>query len=556
MKKIFLLLIPVLFTLSCKKMLNEDVRSQAIFDYMNTPAGFDDAIKAAYSSLRNFYGTERGMTLTVFGTDTYTMGSDGGFKFVNQYTSQLDARVSIIREIWNEFYIAINTCNMAIDIAPQVAGISAQTKKVRVAEAKFLRAHYFFVLTQMFGPIPLPLKGNMSVTTEATREPLDKVYNVIVTDLQAAIPDLELKPADYGRATKAAAEHLLARVYLTKATSVAKSPNDYSQALTYAKNVIYNYGFKLLPDFAKVFEQGSGEKNDEVIWSVQYTNDPRTNGDGNSAHLYFLMEYDVLPGMQRDVENGRPFKRFRPTKFTLDTLMKDRVNDVRYEKSFKHVFYANNANTIPKWTAADAPTPDLIGKPKYALGDTAIWLPGVELPSAVIKSKPYAVYTPKQYTPKIYPSLIKFLDPLRPDKTASAGSRDFLAFRLAETYLIAAEAAMYTGDNVAAANFINAVRWRAARTSADPVQNAAYKAAMTATPSQMDIDFILDERGRELLGEQFRWFDLVRTGKLLERTRKSNPDAATFLKEYHALRPIPQDQIDRTTSPFPQNPGY
>lgn len=221
------------------------------------------------------------------------------------------------------------------------------------------------------------------------------------------------------------------------------------------------------------------------------------------------------------------------------------MNDTRYEKSFKHVFYSNNAATIPK----------VNGVPKYNVGDTCIWLPGVDLPASVVNSKPYAVYLPKQYTAKVFPTLNKFLDPLRPDRTFETGSRDFIICRLAETYLIAAEAAMYTGDNISAANFINAVRLRAARVSNNPDQSAAYRAAITVSASRMNIDFILDERGRELLGEQFRWFDLVRTGKLVERVKKWNPDA-TAIKDYHILRPIPQDQIDRTTNKFAQNPGY
>ncbi len=547
MKKIFLYTIAILSLTSCKKMLEEDVRTQALFEYMNTATGFEDAVRSAYSSLRTYYATERGMTLTVFGTDTYTMGADGAFKYVNQYTPELDGRVPIIREVWNEFYVAINTCNSVIDIAPQITGISDKIKNTRIAEVRFLRAHNFFILAQMFGPIPLPLQSNRSIVTEAAREPLDKVYAAIISDLDFAVQNLEVKPADYGRASKAAAEHLLARVYLTKATSSAKEATDYSKALENAKKVIDTFGFKLLPDFATVFEQGSGEKNDEVIWSIQYTNDPRTNSTGNSAHLYFIMEYDVLPGMQRDVVNGRPFKRFRPTNFTLDSIFKDRVNDTRYEKSFKQVFYANNALTIPANTD---------GTPKYRVGDTAIWLPGAELSASEINSKPYAVYPPSKYTAKVFPSLSKFLDPLRPDRTTAEGSRDFLAFRLAETYLIAAEAAMYTGDNATAANFINAVRLRASRTSTDPIQDAIYKTNMTATPDMLNIDFILDERGRELLGEQDRWFDLVRTAKLLERVKKWNPDAAANIKEFHVLRPIPQDQIDRTSNPFAQNTGY
>lgn len=550
MKKLLIYILPFFILSSCTKKLDEDYKSQATFDYLNTPAGFEDATKAAYSSLRNFYATERGMSLTVFGTDTYTNGSDGAFKYVNQYTPQLDARVDIIREIWNEFYIAINTCNTVVDMAPQIqgAGVTDASKAKRVAEARFLRAHYFFVLAQMFGPIPLPLNANRVVITESTREPLDKVYAAIIADLDFAVQNLPVVIlANYdGRATKGAAEHLLAKVYLTKATSTAKAADDYSKALMYAKNVIANYDYRLLTDFAKIFEQGSGEQNNEVIFSVQYTNDPRTNSTGNNAHVFFLMEYDVLPGMQRDVENGRPFKRFKPTSFTLDTLFGDRVNDTRYDKCFKTVFYANNAATIPK----------VNGVPKYNLGDTAIWLPGIELPAAVINSKPYNVYPPSKYSERIYPSLTKFLDPLRPDKTTFEGSRDYIVFRLAETYLIAAEAAMYSGDLIAATSFLNAVRWRSARTSTDPVQNATYRNAMTITPAQVNIDFILDERGRELLGEQDRWFDLVRTGKLLERIKRSNPQARDGIKDFHVLRPVPQDQIDRTTNNFPQNLGY
>jgi hypothetical protein len=68
-----------------------------------------------------------------------------------------------------------------------------------------------------------------------------------------------------------------------------------------------------------------------------------------------------------------------------------------------------------------------------------------------------------------------------------------------------------------------------------------------------------DERERELLGEQSRWFDLARWGNLIERVKLHNPQGAPFIKAHHILRPIPQLQIDRaegTSSGFPQNPGY
>ncbi len=81
-------------------------------------------------------------------------------------------------------------------------------------------------------------------------------------------------------------------------------------------------------------------------------------------------------------------------------------------------------------------------------------------------------------------------------------------------------------------------------------------AAMDVTADQATLDFVLDESARELAGEGTRWFDLVRNGKLLERVKKYNPEAAVAIQAFHVLRPIPQNQIDRTSNAFPQNPGY
>ncbi len=82
--------------------------------------------------------------------------------------------------------------------------------------------------------------------------------------------------------------------------------------------------------------------------------------------------------------------------------------------------------------------------------------------------------------------------------------------------------------------------------------------AMEIKPEQLTLDFILDERARELGGEQQRWFDLKRTGKLLERVKAYNPDAKVNIKEHHLLRPIPQTQLDAIINKeeFGQNAGY
>lgn len=126
--------------------------------------------------------------------------------------------------------------------------------------------------------------------------------------------------------------------------------------------------------------------------------------------------------------------------------------------------------------------------------------------------------------------------------------RDYMYMRLGETYLIAAEALMMQGKLDEATYYFNILRKRAEFPGGEEIP--------LITPDELDIDMILDERGRELAGELHRWPDLKRTGKLVERVKMYNPNGAANIKEYHNLRPIPQSQIDRTKNEFPQNDGY
>lgn len=122
---------------------------------------------------------------------------------------------------------------------------------------------------------------------------------------------------------------------------------------------------------------------------------------------------------------------------------------------------------------------------------------------------------------------------------------------IAGTYLIAAEALYERGDDADAVKYINIVRERAAYSAGNP-------AAMDITAGQLSLDFILDERARELCGETMRWPDLVRTHELVERVRLHNPPAAPNIQPFDVLRPIPQSQIDAVTTgaAYPQNNGW
>lgn len=151
------------------------------------------------------------------------------------------------------------------------------------------------------------------------------------------------------------------------------------------------------------------------------------------------------------------------------------------------------------------------------------------------------------------------MDPSRGSNFNDPSTRPLVITRFSEVYLIGAEAYLQAGDKVKAAELLNVIRQRAAyRKTNTPAQNASAAEAMKITANEVTVDFILDERSRELFGEWMRWHDLVRTKSLLKRIQAWNPEAGPNIKDHHVLRPIPQAQIDRTVEgpKFPQNPGY
>ena len=546
MKKIFyfILSLSMLLCSSCQDMLDEDIRNEISNEHLNTALGLEDGVNAAYSYLRTFYGLQNGGFLSVYGTDEYTTGSAD--PALNSYTANINSGSGTISGPWNAFYEAINTCNAVIERAPNVTGISETLKNTRVGEARFLRAYYYYMLVEIYGPVHITLTETQGVITTAKRSPIEEVYKVVIEDLNFAVANLPVTATNFGRATLPAAKHFLSRVYLTRAASKVAQPGDYAKAAALAKEVINTAnGPKLLDDFGMVYKIGN-EVNNEIIFSVQYSTNVLTNGSGNNAHMFYICGYEGQAGMYRDLQNGRPWAHYKPTDYMLNLFSPE---DSRNEKSFQRTWYCNKPGTFT-----------INGKSvKLALGDTALYLSPREVTAAERNAVKYRIYAPSEYTTGIFPSLSKYLDPNRISINEAKGTRDFVIYRLADTYLLAAEALLMDGKSEEAVGYVNTVRRRAARTGATAVITDANKKAMEIKASDLTLDFILDERSRELSGEYMRWFDLKRTNKLIERARKYNPQAKANIQEFHMLRPIPQTQIDRTdggASAFPQNPGY
>ncbi|NND04834.1 MAG: RagB/SusD family nutrient uptake outer membrane protein [Saprospiraceae bacterium] len=564
--KIYLLALALLAmtSQSCEKFLEEELVSDvSASSYYTTAQGFEDAVKATYWWNKPFFGPERGFTMSVFGTDTYTEGADGGHKVLNRYDGGLNPNQNFVRDTWRDFYQGINQANAVINRSTTL-DIPEADKTARIAEVRFLRALFYFMLTSHYGDVHLTLEETEGVEITANRTAIADVYaQAIVPDLEFAIANLPESQSDFGRATKPAAEFLLGKALLRRSWKSFAEGSDAAQAEQLFTNVIENYGFALLDDYASLWEIGN-EEHSEIVWSVQNSKsqvDEGIDGQGHRGHLYFLFEYDVRPGMQRDVNNGRPWKRFRPTNYTLGLW--DRDVDARYDKTFKHAWISNKSETIPVWTQEEVTAgyvnASQVGMPKFEVGDTALFIPGPmrdqDWTEDRIGKARYTVYTrEKDYCfecpqhLRIFPSLNKWIDDTRPDRQKTQGQRDFILMRLGEAHLLRAEARMKLGNMDGAAEDINTVRRRGAW--------PGNKAAMEITAADVNLDFILDERARELLGEGHRWMDLTRTNTLVERVRAHNPVGGPNIQDFHIMRPVPQNQIDRTDGGYPQNSGY
>jgi hypothetical protein len=447
-------------------------------------------------------------------------------------------------------------------------------------------------LVQTWGDVHFNLEEVVTPEVTANKTEEETIYaEGIIPDLEFAIANLPNTQTEYGRATKPAAQFLLAKAYLTRGYKDApfSQATDFANAETLFTNVIEDYNFALVPSHKDLWDQDK-QVNSEVIWAIQYSTDIILNGGdepavGNRGHLYFGMEYDIQAGMVRDIANGRPFKRFRPTDHLIDLWADARENDQRYEDTYKHVWYSNNNGSIPLWkqihvdkgakkangslvTAAD------IGKKRFEVGDTALYIPGPGqdakwLADEKLKVR-YTVITQKKasypastlpttdpnfypsdpffYNERLFPTIAKFFDPRRPTIQWERGSRDWFVMRLADALLLRAEARLHLPDLQGAADDINVVRRRAAK--------PGKTAQMEIGAGDVTLDRILYERALELDAEQLRWFDLARTGKLVEYVKAYNPLGKPNIKPEHVHRPIPQAQIDRTVGGYPQNEGY
>lgn len=578
MKKIKIVSIAAIFSValllySCSNdILEEEPRSEFTPEFFTTELGVQGGITYLYQNLRNMYGDAYFLSLGETGTDEYVPAQSADNNFYDlDFAGQGNLNPAsgfIVSTTWNMSFPAINTASGIIENAAAV-GVNESL----VAEARFFRAFYYFLLVQTYGGVPLDLGSgelvfNKSAVRHSVRNTVPEVYTkAIFPDLIEAVNDLPDNPRLTGTVTKNLARLYLAKAYLTYGWWL-ENPNGiptypetsrtdpdghgaqwyFQEAYDVAMTGVENPGpYRLLDHFYDVHVATNDRNNETMLYadrteeSAIYNGaDLGWSGTGGSANTavwmvtpnYTTITVDGVSAVQREASQslGRPWTRMAPPIDVFEETFAVKDMDSRYDGTFVSSYRGN-------WDKAGDATPTLTGANglEIAPGEKVIsfldnynsnvdYVNGGNIGGGVIPGRADYVINLNEINRRFYPGLWK-LGTYRTDNAGGLGSpngaltRPFPIAKYSELYFIAAEAAVKgaTGT-MSARELINVIRARAGKWTFDNGEqqdrdddNSA--AMIAATPAVIDIDYILAERSREYFGEGYRWYDLVRTQK-------------------------------------------
>jgi len=512
---------------------------------------FNSAVARLYESTNDYI-----MWSAHMGNYVYQYTSDIAYDAIdpthdlNSYADKITPETSQIRQFWDRYYRVIFDANVILGrIDNEEVEVPEAEKTIFKAEASFFRAYMYRNLGIQFGGVPLVLEEFTEPKRDFQRASRDAVYQQCITDLVYAAANLpgvtELK--EEGRVTKAAANHLLAELYIIT--------GDYDKAIAASSSVINDPNYSLMTTrfgtrsdepgdpYWDLFRRGNqnrnGGMNTESIWVAQYEYLVDGGGRGSNLCRFLIPLYWQLTGDSDGVSlffghsskyGGRGIGWMAPSDYMLNQIWEDDPDDMR-----------NSENNIIRDIVADNPESAYFGQKIVESGAIANYPDPYKRNWSAIIAKAAPINN--------FPAEV-IADPETGATLNGANMtfRDHYYMRLAETYLLRAEAYLNKDDLIKAAEDINTVR---ARANADPV-----------APGDVNIDYILDERARELHFEEPRIITLMRLGKLVERVRKYDPMhngdmVSNGIMDYHNLWPIPQTAIERNTeATLEQNPGY
>ena len=535
-KVIYVCLLTGLLLLSCNDTFLNEV-PQGFLSPENTftnKDGFVSGLTDLYRLSRTIVTCENlpGMVSTEVDksmTTLYASGTDLGWywdkKTLYGDYSIVNSFDVTAQNFWIKFFTIIKGANVLLSRSESENAIwDSESDKLAIqAEARFFRALAYRYLVYLYGDLPIIKEEITSPKLDFIRNPKTDVLNFILEDLEFATQNLPVVNKQDGRLTKAAADHLLAETYLSK--------GEFDKSIAASSRIIDDSQYRLMTQrfgtrtdkpgdvFWDLFRMGNQNipTNKEVIWAWQMEYNVPGGMASNRLErqwgpfLESLKAPDGKAAILKDDYLGRPIGFIRPSVYLEHTIWRgiDWSTDIRNsEYNMKRKFTINN------------PQSKNYGQ--------------LFIPKAADTIRNHFVWIQKACAPYGHPQGYD---------TNGALYTDIYAMRLAETYLLRAEAYLDKGDKIKAASDINMVRNRA---HASPV-----------SPADVNIDYILDERARELVVEEPRRLTLARLGLLKDRVMKYNPVSSPSIKDFHNLWPIPQTEIDSNLgADLTQNPGY
>ena len=565
--------------------------------YFNTDEGQQALRVVMYGSMKS---VATNTSLTEYGTDLYVPSRGTSAGNMGQYT--IVAENSDVTSFYQNTYAMINNANCMLKYSAQNAR--------NVAEAKFIRAYGYYMLTQQFGAVPYITGYIESARKDYPRTPLAEIYQGMISDLESIASDESLPAEDHnGYVSRRAVKALLAKVCLAAGWDLETTLVDAAQG-TYTVNGTTYFqkaaqvadevigGQQLTMSFEEKWAPAN-EGNSEEIFAVQYERngfpgDVVTGGHNRQGTYGSQMGNPVENGMKATGSSLSPSAKsiylWAKGDERLDaTFMMTTYNYFgRWQEEGYFAYYHKTAAQRATMSIADCYFPWYVSltevekfitdhKAQLAKNNGALTvqvhvlanqstLYSIKQDGTKDKTftEAYADYLRGQHGSAVVPSVKKFDDPETPQQNNATGYRDIVMLHLSDVYLTAAEAYLMSGNESKALQLVNAVRARAKATQlnsfADYVPDYETDVNFTITP----LDVVLDEQARELYGENTRWTDLRRTRQLVRYNVAFNPSIASVADmsnskgEVKWLRPIPAAEIETNTaiSVADQNPGY
>lgn len=527
----------LLSQISCK----EEILNETPPDFLSADvvlvnkAGFDTYMTGLHQGLREWFFGVNNHSQNFFdfnySADLSTSG-DAGVVTFKDFRTWLTPAQAFVTYHWNSAYQKIiPRANTIIDYAQRPTAVwkDEAEKNAAIAEARFFRAYAYNILAKLYGGVPIVEQVASEPKLDYTRATRQQVYEFAAKDLEFASQWLPKSTTQDGRVVKAAADHLLAEVYI--------SLGQFDKSIASATTLINDGQYQLMTSrfgkyanqpgdvFSDLFKDNNQNRNTsgnkETIWSLQFeylTPGGTTPSTSNftirawGPRYFNIKDPDGKSGMVIVDSLLRPVGWLRGTNLFNYFIWSDR-NDIRNSRyNIRRDFYYNDPSS------------------KY-FGQKVI-----VTPESIAKGYIDTLYF-------YYPYIRKIEGEALAGAASGQVFKEFYLMRLAETYLLRAEAYLMKGDKQRAADDINVVRSRAK--------------AKAVAASDVSLDYILDERGRELIIEEPRYMTLSRMGKVVERIRKYNFRNANNIEEKHGLFPIPQSFIDANFGDkIEQNPGY